>query len=185
MSEQKITTPGRLIIDGTEHRIVSRHPRHGFRRHYEILVGKDQLKIILPPRLFCLFATLAILRDAPLGESYDSEERRGYVHQDRVGLSKSLINQYVYHARDTVRRQAHQALFREEITQEEFDLLVRWPVFESGYRLQLWCHWRCVIDPANVFLGDAVMQFPSSNLVDLAHEFYRRRGVNITQPQPS
>jgi len=169
--------PARLIIDGTEHKMVSHHEPRGNERYYEIRIAKRGIVILLPLRLFFLVGSLAMLRDVKRETSSETDQQRGFVHRNQLKLSKNIMNQYVYQTKGEIREQLQQAHSSQEISSAERDLLIKWPVIESGANSGLPSHWRCAIAPEAITVNPRVLGFPNADFQHIGTEYFRRHPV--------
>lgn len=170
-------TPDRLIIDGTERTIVSRSNPSGNGTYYEIFVGCQNVSILLPPRLFFLVGCLAMLRDFGTGTSSDSDEDRGFVHRERLSLSRDTINTYVYCVKKEIHRQLTDALLSDCVSLEQRNELMPWPVIESGASYGRTSHWRLAIPPASISVNLRVLEFPDATLREIGNNYFQRHPV--------
>lgn len=168
-------SPERLVISGTEHLVVSHNKPSGNRRRYDIRLGPREIAVPLPLQLFYLIGSLAMLRDTGQESSLDEGCGNGFIHRDRLGLSKSLTDRYIYGCRNEIRQQ----LQRVGQTKNWVDChqLLTWPIFESGASRGLRSHWRCVVAPEAVVVNPIVLQFPSSTFRRIAADYFQRHPV--------
>ena len=170
-------TPDRLIIDGTERKIVSQVYPSGNRTYYEILVGRRDTSLLLPLRLFYLVGCLAMLRDCGTGSSSESDEDRGFVHRERLFLDRDTMNSYVFDVKKGIHRQLTEAILSNKLTLEERNELMRWPIIESRRP----SHWRLAIPSSAISVNPRVLEFPDATLQQIGSSYFQRHPIGVTQ----
>ena len=167
-------TPEKIVIDGTRHRNESPANSRGDRTYYEIRLGYQETIILLPFRLFFLFGSLAMLRDMAEHTSPEAVDIKGFVHRDRLKLSKSTTNQYVYCTRLEIYKQARELSRNNHISISDCYNLTSWQVIENGATLGQESHWRLAAPPAAVFVTPHAIEFPDAVFQEIRHEYSLR-----------